>query len=424
MFVKGRPFILATACAVALALVLVFAPGATAASRPAAPNTRITLNEVVLGPTGQAPTADDYALAGLDANNNQAFNLVLFDQSAEATYNVIAYRDQPVILDDLPANATYTLTALAPQHFKADSITLVSEAFAGDFAAGDARSCTITLQAGSELELTFTNRIAPAGFGNAVVASNYYKLPTPPPVINETPDSAIDRILPPIKSGDTVDWIEIARNGKYSLIVRSKYINFYSSNYDNLNFIYTSYGPGSPPSNAYGSSYVRSNINSWYNGAASGTADRLPSGAALRQYAMQNNATSVLGTTYAVGTGGGLTDGFSKPSNTYASTLSNTDDVAFALSFTESANFLSVFHASTGGGSTTPSAPDAITNFNRLTPLPAGGYGMWLRSPGSLATTAGILTQTGEAYQFNTASSSGQRGLIYPALWVDSAIFK
>jgi uncharacterized repeat protein (TIGR02543 family) len=49
---------------------------------------------------------------------------------------------------------------------------------------------------------------------------------------------------------------------------------------------------------------------------------------------------------------------------------------------------------------------------------------MWLRSPGDVKDTAGILTRAGQVFQFFTTSSiHGERGLIYPALWVGSGIF-
>jgi hypothetical protein len=148
--------------------------------------------------------------------------------------------------------------------------------------------------------------------------------------IEEKPTLDEGRILTPLQTGDSENWVEIAKNGNYSLIVRAHYINIYENGHKNdPPWNYAFYGAN----NAYGSSSVRSNINEWFNGTA-GT-DKLPSGARLRQFTVQNNATSILGTgSNAVG----LTDGFSKPNPTYAP---SGNDVAFALSFGEAANFCS-----------------------------------------------------------------------------------
>ena len=236
-----------------------------------------------------------------------------------------------------------------------------------------------------------------------------------PPV--ENPPEVIDgSILPPAVTGDTADWIEIARYGKYILIVRSKYINIYVNGHHNEpNWQYIPYGS----TNAYKSSNVRQYINSWFSGPVKGTADKLADNARLRQFTMQNNAVNVLGT--GSSNSGGLLNGFSKPTDIQIP--SGSDDIAFALSFTEVANFISKMYSTDGAGDYADSNSTAVKNYNKIE-IPAGIYGMWLRSPGSSSYTAGELSSTnGTAFQFHLSPDKiKEYGLVYPALWVDSEI--
>jgi hypothetical protein len=164
-------------------------------------------------------------------------------------------------------------------------------------------------------------------------------------------------------------------------------------------------------------------INKWFNGTVAGIAvDNLASGARLRQFTVQNNASGVLGTS---STAASLTNGFSKPTTTPAGTG---NDVAFALSFSEVANYYSLTcFVRDMAPQTRASVAEAVSNFGKVN-LPAGnGYGMWLRSAGdsSHIVTAGALDNTGRAFQFNINDpTSTEKGLMYPALWVDQAIFE
>ena len=230
-----------------------------------------------------------------------------------------------------------------------------------------------------------------------------------------TMPTAVDgRILTPAQTGDCVNWVEIARCGNYSLIVRSSYINIYSQmrNYGDPAWQYISYGATS-----YSSSNVRTFINKWFNGLSFAGGDKLPANARLRNYTMRNNALQVTGTASTVAS---QTNGFSTPSSVAASCG---DDVAFALSFSEVMNFVSksFFQRERSPQSATSSAI-ARANYAKICIPQIWVYGMWTRSPGDISSTAGALDYTGRVFQFQH-SDANEHGLLYPALWVDSSIW-
>jgi|GEM_PF-5187202 len=231
------------------------------------------------------------------------------------------------------------------------------------------------------------------------------------------PDSVDGRILSGYLAGDTSDWVEIAQYNGYSLIVRANYINIHSSAayYGNPAWQYTAYGK----LKSYGSSNVRNQINAWFNGRASGAADNLHPNAMLRDYTVQNNALKVLGT---CNTQNALGNGLSLPGKQQ---VGAGNDVAFALSWSESANYLSRSQFRSGlKKPDVPSQADAVENYNKIS-IPSGrDLGMWLRSPGDALSTAGALANAdgptgGRVYQMKLS----ERGYVYPAVWVDSAIF-
>jgi len=246
--------------------------------------------------------------------------------------------------------------------------------------------------------------------------------------MSEAPTLVGNNLIPPSFTGDTVDWMEIARNGSYSLIVRTKYINYdqYAEHRNILNWQTTTFGSNS----TYGAtSLVRSYINNWFEGKATGEADNLRKEARIRKFTMQNNAPDMLGTSDQAAEDS-LIVGFSKP--TTIQIPSGSKDVAFALSYGEVSNFLSDKHNE--GASVVDSAPLARANFSTLkdnTNNDLSGYGIWLRSPGVTSGThptatyrAGILDfSQGRAYQENI-DNSGVKGLVYPALWVRTAILE
>ena len=242
--------------------------------------------------------------------------------------------------------------------------------------------------------------------------------PIPPIDPNDPTVTNPGRVLTPDQTGDSVDWIEIAKSGGYSLIVRKSYINIYtgSGHYGDPAWQYTSFGT----TNAYGSSNVRTAINNWFKTSATvNNGDNLPAGARLRDYTMQNNAIDKLGMGSIAA---GMANAFSKP-NTYQ--VGDGNDVAFALSYTEVANFCSKTHDLRGfNPEIQPSSAAAIANFNKLS-IPAGYlYGMWLRTPGDITGTAGAMSNDGRAFQYHLSSTGNSEcGLVHPALWVRSTIF-
>ena len=236
-------------------------------------------------------------------------------------------------------------------------------------------------------------------------------------------EAVAGRILPAARAGDTSDWIEIARYNGNSLLVRSNYINIYPNGHTNdPKWQYTSYGT----SNKYSDSMVRKYINNWFNGTTFGTAEKLPANARLRSFTVSSSALQKLGTNcYAAS----MTNGLSVPSTNMAS---SGNDVAFALSYSESANFMSwgyfrrdLYIASTKSSEIPTSNANKI-NLNN--PLMAKYtqelYGMWFRTPGDLSSTAGALAFGGDgrAFQFQISGSS-EAGLVYPAVWVRSSAF-
>ena len=237
--------------------------------------------------------------------------------------------------------------------------------------------------------------------------------------ITDVPEPVVGRTLTPDKTGDTVDWLEIATNGKYSLIVRKSYLNIgaAASNYGKPAYQITIFGA----SVNYKTSVVRNFINAWFTGTAATAADNLPATARLRSYTMQNNAVDNCGTATF---NGAQNTGFSKPSVYQVGTG---NDVAFVLSYGESANFISrTYHMRGVPIANVPSSDIAVANFGRLSiPDLSPYYWAWLRSVGDSNPSVGVLELNasitiGRAFQ-NPPSET--KGFVYPALWVDQAIF-
>lgn len=221
-------------------------------------------------------------------------------------------------------------------------------------------------------------------------------------------------VLSPEQTGDTAAWIEIARNGGYSLIVRGSYLNTYPNGHnDEPMWNADRFGTN----NSYGTSRTRSYINAWFNGTAAGTADVLPENARLRDFAVQNDAMTQLGSGPVIG---GIDDGFSKP---IPYKIGWGSDIAFALSYGEAANYLSNRY-DWDGGVNAPSNDIAKANFAKIyIPDISTAYNMmWLRSPGTESDRASVLDSTGRVFQ-SFVDSSSISGFSYPALWVDSKIF-
>ena len=243
----------------------------------------------------------------------------------------------------------------------------------------------------------------------------------------EIPTLVEGRVLTPEETGDIVNWVEIAQYNGSSLIVRTNFINMIGGQYYGLpQYQYVAYGT----SNAYYNSVVRDKINHWFSGVANyaNWEDVLSPDARLREYSQQHNALSVLGTRYTPTT---EFDGISLPSK-YQVGIGN--DIAFALSISEVANYVSTVRNWRGIDIPYCYSPAAavanyeklyIPDFRKVSLVPR--YGMWLRTPGAVKESAGALLEEGYAHElsvpYQTANNLGY-GLVYPALWVDSGIFK
>ena len=254
--------------------------------------------------------------------------------------------------------------------------------------------------------------------------------------IEDVPIGVDGRTLTPSHTGDTVNWIEIARNGNYSLIVRAEFINIQPYKMVGSTLIWgdpqrqmSSFGSTAQYMTAQNS--IRMKINAWFNGTAQGEAEKLPADARLREFTVQTNVSQPI----AIGTSTtllSLSSGFTKPSNVFVGTG---NEVAFALSYSEAAHFVSLSHFLRGEISNWPSSAIAKANFAKINlpaiakPTPSTPYtGMWLRSPGDLANTAAFISTDvngsphghGRVFQEYISDS---RGLLYPAVWVDEGIF-
>jgi len=269
------------------------------------------------------------------------------------------------------------------------------------------------------------------------------------PGVIDIPTGVVGRTLTPAQSGDAVDWIEIAQNGRYSLIVRTKFINIYPHAVmygkdvrGDLDWQVTNgFGHTLYLNSDYLTSNVRGYINDWFNGTSQREAEKLPANARLRAFTMQASPFPLgTSTTHLA-----VVNGYSKPSK-YQVGIG--DDIAFALSYGECASFLSETmylrdnYVMVGGQKVYVAEPEssavARANYARMDLPTRPIYGMWCRSPGDQKDTVAFLqgrytynpgtknevTTAGRVFQgpINTINSS-MKGLCYPAVWVDQDIF-
>jgi len=242
------------------------------------------------------------------------------------------------------------------------------------------------------------------------------------------PTGVDGRILTPDKTGDVVNWIEVARYGNYSLIVRANFLNanncgsFYYGKYE---YQYLAFSTGST---VYTTSNLYMSLNNWFKGNANSTAENLPANARLRQFTMENTALTAIGT---ASTKAGLTNGFSIPTITQRGTG---DNIAFAMSYSEAVNFISHTHFVRESNPQTQNSNDiARANWTKIS-IPAydpasklNMCGAWLRSPGDTNNTVGILSNDrylgGRVFQYHVNNGPQECGFAYPALWVSQGIF-
>jgi len=235
------------------------------------------------------------------------------------------------------------------------------------------------------------------------------------PPITDVPTGVDGRILPAYKAGDSSDWIEIARNGRYSLIVRKFSVN-------NVKF---------GASTAYATSNARKACNDFFNAtnpAVSKQYEILPHNANLRNFTVMSNAFNKMGTGCA--DPASLYDGFSKPTDNRAIAG---DDVCFCLSFCEYANFLSTAKFMRGkvGFTYTPANPYisiqptpglAANNFRKLH---QSNQRIWGRNAGDVPKAVSCITYPGTVHWGTVFQEyySDFSALVHPAAWVDGAVF-
>ena len=217
--------------------------------------------------------------------------------------------------------------------------------------------------------------------------------------ITEVPDVVDGRTLDGSLTGDGT-WIEIARNGDYSLIVRQSVLPIGAVMFD-------------AKTNYYANSSVRNDVNNWFKNTLSGSAR-------LRNFTVVNDCMNKPGAFASL-----ANYGYSKPSPTPVKTG---DDVAFLLSFAEASSFCSKQYATSTTTFATSSAY-AQSNYNKL--IKPGLYGdfWWLRSPGHNASgstvnacSVGSHTQA-MADLVYASTAEGPYPFVRPALWVHQNIF-
>jgi hypothetical protein len=206
--------------------------------------------------------------------------------------------------------------------------------------------------------------------------------------VEPRPIVANGRQLLPAKSGDTVNWTEVATytdsDGKnYSLIVRNNRISL------------TAFGTDGH----YDGSTLQSTINNWWNTTTA---------TGLIDYAVTNNAMYRLGTTFV-----NVGDGFSKPLG--PELAGRTANTAFPLSSGEGIQFCSYGWGIQDGVNVSNSG-DSHSNCEKLSDL---GYGGWLRSMAHATGNASRFNSTGVIISDAATVSSATR----PALWVKTEIF-
>ncbi|MDR0458886.1 MAG: DUF6273 domain-containing protein, partial [Coriobacteriales bacterium] len=227
--------------------------------------------------------------------------------------------------------------------------------------------------------------------------------------ITNTPTGVNGRILSASQAGDNSDWVEIATNGDYSLIIRRSNLSIGS-------MFFSKNGANNP---LYSISQVRDAVNNWFN-------NTLPANARLRSFTVSHDALTSVKTGQFLD----MDMALSKPTTTSVKTG---NDVAFLLSFPEAARFCSRYYANSYT-TVTPSSALAQANYNKLiNPYPdttAYQHNTWyLRSPGNyqtnpsqVASVGGHNAQIPEGSVWSTSVNSGY-AYVRPALWVNSSIF-
>ena len=327
-------------------------------------------------------------------------------KAADANYNAVTSADRSITVNKA-SQAALTVSA-SPNPVNQGSTSALSTSggsgtgavtYARTNGTGTATVSGSTLSATTAGTVTVTATKAGDTNYNAITSAAVtvtITAPTPPTPDGDQP--ANGRKLTATQAGDTSEWIEIATNGGYSLILRVTKLQdsqFRASG------------------NAYAGSQAQNLINAWYYWD-------VPPTAPIRAKAMQNDVMSKCGTEATFGDRSNSA-GRSVPKTTKPpQTESGTKDIAFLLSFQEAALYCSDTWYSTAAGGAQPSTSFAKANWNALGA--DKGASWWLRSPGqkieSLESVSYVLSNGG----IGSSIVSGSYAL-RPALWVESSIF-
>ena len=220
------------------------------------------------------------------------------------------------------------------------------------------------------------------------------------PQLMAQPTIATTRYIPAASAGDTSDWVEIATNGGYSLMLRRDYLPDALTGVTEADTTY----PGSKQQTA---------INTWF--ASTNPATGLSANAPLRSMIVGNTAMANLGTSQT------LSDGYSAPTGATGATGA---DTAFALSYGESAAFVTAGN-DISGALTTNVNPAAQPNYDFLTANYSNDNSLCtlLRSPSQI--NKWTLFSFGNFYSANSTLDTGgfaaSRVFAQPAVWIDTA---
>jgi len=215
--------------------------------------------------------------------------------------------------------------------------------------------------------------------------------------LSDIPTVATTRRLSAARVGDDSDWIEIATNGRYSLILRV----------DNIGT--SRFNPEGGGNNFVGSE-AQAAVDNWWN--------TVSSLASIRTNAVGHNALTRLGHFGDADE----SDGFSNP-------IGGSESWPFLLSVQEAARFVSTSHYDVNAENFHERWPDsqagARTNWG-ADRLGSPREHWWLRSPGNRDYRMAAVSYRGNVNGgsgFQTAVETDGFLVLRPALWVNSTIF-
>lgn len=228
------------------------------------------------------------------------------------------------------------------------------------------------------------------------------------PITNGQGTVAGGRLLSTAKSGDTSTWMEIATNGGYSLILRTKHLDAIATTFS-LDKTYTAYAGQS-----HASGNIRYEVNDWYQNILSISAP-------LRNYTVGHDALEKPGTCLSLDN----KSGFSVPTGAKPDSAR---DVAFPLSFQEAASYCSgkwnYWESYHNMVMSNESSAQAQANWATLVAQGNYKYNGWLRSPGRHGLDSNnYATLISKSYGGVVCGAVNGTHTVYPALWVDSSIF-